>query len=239
MADHMISVVIPTMWKFAPFLNFLEDVIAHPLVGEVIIIDNNRIERPDHPVLRNPNVVVLDFGRNIFVNPAWNIGVLGAAYDKVVVANDDIIYDTRVFNRIYDYITPHNGVIGFGTVPPTEIGGSLGMIDVVPYAPGVSTYAFGSFFAVHKQTYDPIPVQLEAYFGDNWVFDTNLWKGKTNYVIQNLFYYNEIGATGRHLPFLIDMFHKEKKIYKQIIQSRGLDPKSWCPEHYAVEDQNE
>lgn len=233
----MLTVVTLTMWKFPPFLDFLCDVMNHPLVGEVILIDNNRAERPaTHRAYSNPKLKVLDFGRNILVNPAWNIGVMGAAYDKVVVTNDDIIYDTKVFDRVYDYITPENGTIGFGTVPPTEIGGIHGMIEIVPWVPGVNTYAFGSFFCVHKQTYDPIPTQLRVYFGDNWIFDTNVWKGKQNYVIRDIFYFNEIGATGRHLPWLIDIFKTDKKFYKQIIQSRGLDPRFWCPEHYAEEE---
>ena len=49
----MISYIVPTMWKYEPFPDFISDIIEHPLIGEVIIIDNNFNERPNHSIFAN------------------------------------------------------------------------------------------------------------------------------------------------------------------------------------------
>ena len=37
----MLSVIIPTMWKYEPFLDYLKGVLEQESVGEVIIINND------------------------------------------------------------------------------------------------------------------------------------------------------------------------------------------------------
>ena len=74
----MISVVIPTLWKYAPLCDFLTQVCVHDHVQDVIIVDNDRSNKPAHDVLLHDKVTLLDFGQNMFVNSSGNLGVYHA-----------------------------------------------------------------------------------------------------------------------------------------------------------------
>ena len=51
----MISVIIPTMWKYEPFLGFIEYLARVPSVGEIIIINNAADKTPGNTVFYNPD----------------------------------------------------------------------------------------------------------------------------------------------------------------------------------------
>jgi hypothetical protein len=44
------------------------------------------------------------------------------------------------------------------------------------------TNCYGCVFAIHKNSYLPIPEDLLIHYGDNWLFDKS---GKSNYQIHN------------------------------------------------------
>lgn len=108
----MISVIVPTMWRYKPFYQFLEDMLSSPYVGEVFIIDNNPDEKPDLKIFNHPNITMHTFGKNVYVNPAWNYAVPRAKYDRICLYGDDLIFDLKLFHRIYYHISPERGVYG-------------------------------------------------------------------------------------------------------------------------------
>lgn len=229
----MISVVIATMWRYKPFADFLADMVHHHLVGEIIVIDNDYKNRPDHEIFSHEKIKLINFKRNTYVNPAWNIGVLGAQYNKVCIANDDIIFDLRIFDRVYDKLTPEVGCIGM-SVLPNDIYHPVGEIKIVPWTPGVSTFGFAMAMFINKENFELIPRELEIYFGDNFIFDNSLWKKLQILLVQDVFYYSPYGVTaGVAVPNHYDFFLREKEIYRNIIMSKGHDPASWCPEHFG------
>ena len=69
-----ISVVVPTLWRFAPFADVCIDVANCERVKEVILINNNTQDQPlaTHGIWNHPKITILEFGQNIFVNHAWN-----------------------------------------------------------------------------------------------------------------------------------------------------------------------
>ena len=93
----MITVVVPTMWRYSPFLDLLKYILKVDVVTECIIINNDNTRTPTHPVLTNPKVKLVDFGKNIFVNPAWNYGVQHSSNNIVCILNDDLIFDLKLF----------------------------------------------------------------------------------------------------------------------------------------------
>lgn len=64
----------------------LETFVDDPAVGEVVV--GNNVAKPIP--FRHRKLVVLDQTENIFVNPAWNLGVSVATGHYVLVSNDDI-----------------------------------------------------------------------------------------------------------------------------------------------------
>ena len=53
----MISVIIPTMWKAEHLKRMLPMLDAHPLIGEIILIDNDRL-KTDHELLKKISKLV-------------------------------------------------------------------------------------------------------------------------------------------------------------------------------------
>jgi len=226
----MFTVAIPTMWKFEPFVRFLHDMVNHHLIGEIIIIDNASHDRPKSDIFNHEKIKIVDFNRNIFVNLAWNIGILTAKYDKVCVANDDIIYDLRVFDRLNPYLTEKIGCAGL-SVDHCERYRTDGEIRIKVWEPNDNAFGFGMLFFVHKKSFEAIPDKLDIYFGDNWVFDNSIWRDLPILLVQDLFYYSPYGQTGRHLNHY-EFFKRDREVYRNVILSKGYLPETWCPEHY-------
>lgn len=197
----MFSVITPTMWR-APgvFLQALNNYINSDLISEVIIINNDVPKTPPWPELSHPKIVMLNqYAGNIYVNPAWNIGVSLAKNDKMCIANDDIVVDMRLFAKIYDRIVPENGVHGIITgeaifnQPPT----TDGTIDFIAWKPGDCIHCFGQLMFIHKQNWTPIDGRLRIYFGDDTIFHWHLHKGLTNYMIYNIHFFSPMAATSK------------------------------------------
>ncbi len=162
------TVIIPTMWLHPVLLETM--VIKynkHPLIDEIIIINNNQKKRLD---LSFDKVRVIGTGENIFVNPAWNLGVREAQTEAVIIANDDIlISDLDDAIMVIDQalkpgvaIFPHKSCFakygGPSGVPRTEIGDE-------------PSYGFGTFMAMCRSTFRVIPDELKVWWGDHLQWD--------------------------------------------------------------------
>ena len=68
--DRRFSVVIPTLQRATELRPLVDVCAAHPLVGEVIVVNN-----ASAPLSwESPKVRVLHQEANIYVNAAWNLG---------------------------------------------------------------------------------------------------------------------------------------------------------------------
>jgi hypothetical protein len=109
MSGNKFSVVLPTLWKSNKIWYVLDECEKHPLIGEVILIDNDytissRLSK------EYSKIVPISAKRNLFVNPAWNIGVANSIYDNLCICSDDIIFDFSIFDWIGGVID--KGIIG-------------------------------------------------------------------------------------------------------------------------------
>lgn len=183
----MISVIIPTMWKCEFFPNFLSDLVLSELINEVIIIDNDPQSATELP--NNPKITLLNFGRNIFVNPAWNVGVSYSTSPIVCLANDDIIFDLRVFDKIAEQMQCHHGLYGLKVNHQTD-----GDLRFDPYFAD-DLFGYGQLMFVWKKNWIDIPPNINVYYGDNFLFDTQISQSRTNYLIKNLLYWTPYAQT--------------------------------------------
>ena len=188
----MFSVIIPTMWKYTPFLQFLEDLNRFELIDEILVFDND----PDHkPNTHSLNDSKVSFTRdschlNIGVNPAWNWGVAKARNEKIAILNDDFIFDLRVFLKADKLLNaPTTGVIGMapGDHPTITHQPALttGTIDIIPQTPDIHRWGFGYAMFMNKRHWDNIPEDMKIFCGDDWIFDGCKMKKLTNYIITN------------------------------------------------------
>ena len=197
----MISIVVPTMWRYEPFLDFAQYLVRVDVVSELIIINNDSNKTPQHPVLNHPKVRMLDFGQNIFVNPAWNIGVQAARKDIVCILNDDLQFDLKLLYKIADFIQPNMGAIGlmtgnetYGQVPITT-----GRIELFPFE-GQNCIGFGELMFIHKNAWIDIPTGMNIGMGDVFIFERCLYHGLQNYFIANMFHFHYGNATTKEEP---------------------------------------
>lgn len=214
----MFSVVVPTMWKFEPFIQFVEDMTSATPVDEIIIINNNRDQTPNHSVLNHPKVQHIVCDHNIFVNPAWNLGVRLARNDRVCIVNDDLIFDLKVFHRMWPHIHPERGVYGMsaGNVEMGQEPITTGEINVrhcpTPYH-HITHFGYGQFMMFNKNNYIPIIDGLDIYWGDNFIYDTMYFKMNQNYHITNMFHYTPYASTVTTLSDHSERYQREHYVY--------------------------
>ena len=213
----MISVIVPTMWRYEPFLDFVDDLAKSSAVGEIIIINNDTSKTPNHKALFNPKVQLHNFDENIFVNPAWNYGVHASKFDHLCIMNDDVIVDLKLFEIMKDWLNDSIGVAGicpgrpeFSQPPVTN-----GAIQIQEWK-GAHNFGFGSLFFLHKNNWIDIPADLIVYYGDNWIFDMQLFiKHKNNYIITNCFFFSPWAQTTSTIS-INEWMEKEGLFYQNI-----------------------
>lgn len=211
------SVIVPTMWRVADqFVQFLDKLCKHPAVDEIIIINNDNSKTPTTG-LTHHKIKLLDFNKNTFVNPAWNIGVRESKNNRLCIMNDDIVFDLNVFEKLQDLLVPEAGLFGlcpgepdFDQVPVTDKS-----IDIIPWT-GQHTYGYGCLMFLHKSIWENIPTGLDIYFGDNFIFDLQLAKNKTNYIVANMEFYTQFAATTGDKTITDGVLEKERPLYDSI-----------------------
>jgi glycosyltransferase involved in cell wall biosynthesis len=164
------SVIIPTLWKSNRTDKLLKDLEECRYVDEIIIIDNASIYETDRTI---DKIRMISFGENIYVNPAWNLGIKVAKNDLVALINDDINFDTNVFGVIDENILNQFGIVGMGEDNYKEqMDETKGpYLDV--WKPGVNDWGWGCFIMLNKKDWINIPENIKIWYGDNIIKDVN------------------------------------------------------------------
>lgn len=175
----MIDVVIPTMWMSDSFESGLKVYIEHPQVNKIIIIDNNKNQRPDYSTLAHKKVELVCYGRNIYVNPAWNEGYRRSTADILCIVNDDIVVDSSVIDMVVNHNLQPGDVIGVNLrgyqdnykiddyIDTAEEIVKLNYIDTEPI--GKQAWAFGICMFMLRATYREIPNLYQIWYGDDYL----------------------------------------------------------------------
>jgi hypothetical protein len=205
------------MWKCPFFVGFLNDLLEFPAVGQVILINNNPAETPVGVPASHHKLRIFMPGPNIGVNPAWNLGVAEARYSKICIANDDVVFDQKMFKLVDTVLGPDSGVVGIcpGVKDFNQPPFVSGIGRVVPWT-GQHTYGFGCLMFVHKKSWQSIPPGLDIYYGDNYIFDLQLARKKTNYLITNMIFKSQFAATTSDTTLTGGFLERETAIYNRI-----------------------
>ena len=192
------------MWKGEKYKQMIPKLQEHPLIGEIIIV-NNDISVTNTNLLQLSKVVHLPQHQNIYVNPAWNLGVKTAKFDKLCILNDDVEFDcNQIIDMVYPYIKPEVGIIGFS--------GETIFDDVTPnlyeeyqvqskciVRCNVMHPKYGICMFIHKESYTEIPTEYKIWFGDNHLYNHTISTGKMNYMIRgkDIKIYTKMSSTVR------------------------------------------
>lgn len=171
------SIVIPTMWKSDYLLKMIPIYEKSFFVKEIIIIDNDHVNKIDLSIYSK--IIYYTEFKNIFVNPAWNIGHKLSNY-KLIIANDDIYIPNldEVLNIINksDY-----DIIGLDWNDKENL--KIEKIDEF------RKNGFGCFMYIKK--YTMIPEEFKIFRGDFWLFKNSIKRG----ILSNPLLGGEIGKT--------------------------------------------
>lgn len=188
----MFSVVIPTLQRSAQLGPLVEQCCAHPLVAEVIVI-NNAVEPLSWP---SPKVRVLPQRENIYVNPAWNLGAFEARSPWLAIINDDVKFEDEALDEAGKALRRN----WFGIIGPAGscfdspvVGGPVTHRPV--FEMGIH---FGTFMCLRKANFVPIPPDLLIWGGDDWLF----WhQRRPNAVLLNTRFVTQMGTTSTSPEF--------------------------------------
>ena len=169
---YKFSVIIPTMWCSDLIFKLLLILETSDFVGEIILIDNDKSKRPAH-ILNTDKIRIIEQEQNIYVNPAWNLGIKLAKNNCVAILNDDINFDPNIFGVITEDVLSQYGIIGMGEgnykEPIDEERGPC--IDV--WKSGINDWGWGCFILLHKTYWINIPENIKIWYGDNFIKDIN------------------------------------------------------------------
>ena len=184
----MFSIVIPTMQNsMKSFNRLLNELNFSSLVNEIIII-NNKQEQLN--LSAYSKVRVLNQQENIYVNPAWNLGVKEAQSEYVAILNDDIFFKKEFLDKVYHFIENNHdcGLIGVDSIINTNIEDLDGLKednieDFHIYQIDNRNYCWGIGIFGKKENFYNIPDDLKVWYGDDYLFSSNIANNKKNYKI--------------------------------------------------------
>ena len=214
-----ISLIFPSMGRYPPIFQFLEDLCQMPEVGEILLINNDeeRIRPQLTPtLLDNPKFKILGDGTNIGCNGGWNLGASVAENEILGFCNDDLIWPIQALYRIQEHLSSETPVIGMSAGDSVWRQHPLvdGKIDIAKWEPGEHTHGFGMLFFCFKEWWVPIPTDLFMYEGDAWVFDTTLIRNKPIYLLTNMMYKTPFAVTSSEFGSR-ELLMKEHRIYQE------------------------
>ena len=217
----MISFIIPTIWKAEEIYKSIEQFkrLQYKNV-ELIIIDNTHSNFYDN----DPRIIVVKCSNNIFVNPAWNIGVKLARNKYICLLNDDIYFNyIPLINSFPQFIEsyPNLGLIGFNK-RTLKIDGELNddndkleLFDTTLSLP----YAYGCCLFLKKEDYIQLDESYKIFYGDTLLITSIIdIKRKYMYYIDNIKCIGRISVSSDAYPESMDIdriaFHEQ---YNNII----------------------
>ena len=219
----MISIVIPTMQKRTDILeNLVKTLNDDKAVGEIIIINN--AVKPIEFSYDKMRVITPE--SNIYVNPAWNLGVKEGVNKYIGLLNDDIIISQNLCSRILTEFEKNNeiGLIAFDlndVLPVNDSCSAPKNSEFTLSKTNFIAHGFGIAMFFRKEIYKPIPEELKIWFGDNYIFRQIKKSGYENYLIK--------GQKIYHFGSLSCEQFKESPLYKE-------DKKAWKKIRYKCYD---
>ena len=155
-----VSVIIPTLWRSRHIISLVDQLLSWDKLLEIILIDNNPNSRPpDFPINR---CTVLNFGENIYVNPAWNEGAKRARGRFLMICNDDISFEPKSLNGLFEKFRLST-VYGLHS-RSFDYSGSL-ITDNDFYV----GFGWGCLMILETKNYPFIPNDMKIFRGDDWI----------------------------------------------------------------------
>ena len=205
----MITFIIPTIWKAEEIYKSIEQFKRlENKKAELNIVDNTHSDFYDS----DPRITIVKCSNNIFVNPAWNIGVKLTRNKYICLLNDDIYFNyVTLFNNFEKFIqqNPKLGLIGFNENArhkgsEKELNADhddLILIDTTDIVP----FGYGCCIFINKEDYIEIYEDYKIFYGDTILIVSIVdMKRKRMYYIDNLITVGRISVSSNAYPESMD-----------------------------------
>jgi len=171
MVGTSFSVIIPTMWRSNKTSKLLKDLYDSKYIHEILIIDNDVTAKNIDLDQYKDKIKYYPQTKNIYVNPAWNLGVSLSQNDLLCICNDDINFDVDDYIQ---FILPNIlklGIFGANIRPYHKVTQDLlyKINDDRITRAALSTQGFGMLMFINKRNWIDIPTGLKIWFGDDWL----------------------------------------------------------------------
>lgn len=171
----MISVVLPTLWRL-DFKEQLDKLHESNFAGEILLINNDRANTPSWFTPEHyPKLIEIIPHRNIFVNPAWNMGVRLAKFEHIMLQSDDVVSDNYNFlEQIDEELSSDDCLIGVDRscynvmLSLNKINEKINFNDV---SNSSRDLGFGCMMFFRKNSHKPIPGEYLIWRGDDLMID--------------------------------------------------------------------
>lgn len=182
---------MPTMWKVDDVVRNVSLYDSYTNVNKIYLINNDPSATPSSDLV-GTKLDVIDYGRNIYVNPAWNEGYHRSDADVICFLNDDVFVEEEVFDYIanldfndIDIIGVHlkGSVDNYHIVDHPDRKEELIRLNVDKSKPiGGQAYAFGVCMFVKRSSYRVIPSLYQIWYGDDYLIQNcdNIYALKTS-----------------------------------------------------------
>lgn len=191
------------MWLSNLFTDALNEYLKSSLVSEIIIIDNDSESKIK--LIEDDRIVLVNTKTNIYVNPAWNLGVSLAKNNNILLINDDILLHN--FNDILCEILKYDfDLIGLNL---SEINNGNGII--IKEKKDYMSHGFGCFMFLKKEKYVKIPDEIKVWYGDRFLFERNKNIGQISFDNCTM----EISKTVNSSEIIRDIINQDRANYKK------------------------
>jgi hypothetical protein len=205
----MWTVVIPTIWKSNILIELLNSLELCNEVSQIILIDNNT-EKQDLGKHKFYKLNVIEQEKNIYVNPAWNLGCSMSENENICICNDDVLFETHLFQHIEKVLTPKQ-VIGCHPKNFVEKKIDFQLNDGHFIAEG-----WGCVFFLKKSTFVEIPNEIKIWCGDDWL------ACKIKSVKNFTFPVKTKMSVSSSIPYLNKIAIEDKRLFKKYVSSLDL-----------------
>lgn len=203
----MIDVVIPTLLLSNPdvFKYTLKQLNESKVVGKIIIIDNTDAKRfrNEFKNFITDKFEIIEHGKNIFVNPAWNQGMEKVTSNYYLILNDDILCHKYLLNICNAYLNEEKNV-GLITIT-TKNGMKTNVYDaeIQKVIEGKNDAKFntkmphnrqGWFMCGRTSDWKAIPDTIKIFYGDDFIY-RELRKKKKKCVILSPYFISHFEST--------------------------------------------
>lgn len=190
----MFTFVIPTMWRerrstenrelipgeirsqedcSCPLKTMLEKLVCNHIVDDIIIIDNDPKNRPEWFTFfhTSSKIRLLEQEKNIYVNPAWNLGVSESKNDIICLLSDDVWFDLSILNKIHACIEREQICLGADISCYTHNAPDEILLKEITYTQESDSWllGYGCVIFLHRKNFERIPEEMLIWYGDFWI----------------------------------------------------------------------